>query len=170
MKLRACAVCGVSFRCVRRDALYCSPSCRQKAHLAGKAQLFPKAAGVGERGAVQAAIETPDATLAPRIEVQAYAVADLDRRQIDFTIEEPAKPGRTDAALSAIDGQLLAGERQREASTLADIKAERATLGANGRQIEAEAAAICHVAKADRHRHRQREGNSMASGAHRAVL
>jgi len=147
MKLGVCAVCGVSFQSVRRDALYCSLSCRQKAHRAGEVPFFPKAAHVGERGTVQSATEVQDATLAPRFEVEAYAVADLDRRQIDFTIEEPAKPDRTDAALSAIDGQLLASERQREASTLADIKAERATLGANGRQIEAEATAICHVTK-----------------------
>jgi hypothetical protein len=38
MKLRACAVCGVSFQCARSDALYCSPGCRQKAHRSGKTQ------------------------------------------------------------------------------------------------------------------------------------
>jgi hypothetical protein len=151
MKHRACVVCGVSFLSARRDALYCSPGCGQKANRAGKPQLFPKVAHVGERDAVQSAIEQ-DATLAPRIEVQAHAVADLDRRQIESTIEEAAKRGRTDAALSAIDGQrkasqVLAGERQRETSTLTDLKAERATLGANGPQIEAEAAPIRCVAK-----------------------
>jgi hypothetical protein len=75
---------------------------------------------VGERGAVQLAIETQDATLAPRIEVQANTVADLDRRQIDSTIEA-SKRDRTDAALSTIDGQrrrVLVDERQEEASTL----------------------------------------------------
>jgi hypothetical protein len=146
MKLRACAVCGVSFQSVRRDALYCSLSCRQEAQRAGKAQLLPEAAHVGERSAVQSAIEMQDVTLAPRIEVEAYAVADLDRRQIESTIEEAAKCGRIDAALSALDGQnkarrVFAGERQ------ADLEPERDTLGANGRQIEAEAAPICYVAK-----------------------
>jgi hypothetical protein len=102
---------------------------------------------VGERGAVESAIEMQDATLAPRIEVEAYAVADLDRRQNEAAIEEAAKCGRTDTALSAIDGQrkarrVLAGERQREASTLPDLKAERATS-----QIEAEADPIRYVAK-----------------------
>jgi hypothetical protein len=152
MKHRACVICGVSFLSARRDALYCSPSCCQKANQAGKAQLFPKAAHVSERRGVQSAIEMQDATLAPRIEVEAYAVADLDRRQTGSIIEEAAKRGRTNAVLSATDGQrkarqVLAGGR-REASTLADLKAERATLGAaNGWQIEAEAAPIRDVAE-----------------------
>jgi hypothetical protein len=38
IKLRACAVCGVSFESARRDALYCSSGCRQKAHRSGKTQ------------------------------------------------------------------------------------------------------------------------------------
>jgi hypothetical protein len=146
MKLRACAVCGVSFQSVRRDALYCSLSCRQEAHRSGKAQILPEPARVGERSAVQSTIEMQDVTLAPRIEVEAYTVADLDRRQIESTIEEAAKCCRIDAALPALDGQrkarrVLAGERQ------ADLKPERDTLGANGRQIEAEAAPIRYVAK-----------------------
>jgi hypothetical protein len=150
MKHRACVVCGVSFLSARSDALYCSPSCCQQAHRGGKA-LFPEAAHVGKRGAVQSAIEMQDATLAPRIEVQAHAVADLDRTQIDSTIEEATKRGRTNAALSAIDGYRQAHQvpprAPQDALTLADLKAERATLGGNGRQIEAEAAPIRHVAE-----------------------
>jgi len=99
-------------------------------------------------------IETHDGALAARIDVQAHTVADLDRRlrQIDSAIEEAAKCGRTNAPLSAIEGQrkarqALAGERQREASTLADLKGERAALGAKGRQIETEAAPIRYVAE-----------------------
>jgi hypothetical protein len=38
IKLRACAVCGASFQSARRDALYCSSGCRQKAHRSGKTQ------------------------------------------------------------------------------------------------------------------------------------
>jgi len=112
------------------------------------------AAHVGERGAAQSAIETQDAALAARIDVQAHAVADLDRRlnQVDVAIEEAAKRGKTNTALLAIEGQRkarqgLAGERQREASTLADLKAERAALGAKGRQIETEAAPVRYVAE-----------------------
>src|SRR5262249_4159627 len=53
---------------------------------------------------------------------------------------------------STIDGQrkarqVRAGERPRDASTLAHLEAERATLGATERQIEAGGAPICHVAK-----------------------
>jgi NMD protein affecting ribosome stability and mRNA decay len=144
MKHRACVVCGVSFLSARRDALYCSPSCSQKAHRAGKAQLL--------QDEVQSAIATQDPTVAARIEVQARAVADLDRRKIDSTIEEAAKRGRTNAAPLAIDGQrkarqVRAGELWREASTLATLEAEQATFDTNGRQFEAEVAPIRHVAK-----------------------
>ncbi len=48
------------------------------------------AAHAGQRGAATSAIETQDAALAARIDVQAHTVADLDRRlgQIDSAIEE----------------------------------------------------------------------------------
>ncbi len=137
MKLCVCAVCGVSFQSVRRDALYCSPSCRQKAHRAGKAQLFSEAAG-DERNAVRSAIGVQDP--AARIEVQADAVADLDRRQIGSTIAEAAKAIYGERKVR----QLLAGERQREASTLADLQVARATLAGN---VEAETAPLRQGAK-----------------------
>jgi hypothetical protein len=112
------------------------------------------AAHVSERGTAAAGIEMQDAALAARIDVQAHTVADLDRRlsQIDTAIEESARRGRTGIALSAIDGQrkarqTLAGDRQREGSTLADLKAERAALGAKGRQLETDAAPIRYVAE-----------------------
>jgi len=96
------------------------------------------AAHVGERGAATSAIETQDAGLAARIDVQAHAVADLDRRlnQVDVAIEGQRKAR-----------QALAGERQREASTLADRKAERAAVSAKARQIETNAAPIRYVAE-----------------------
>jgi hypothetical protein len=58
---------------------------------------------VGERGAAQSAMETQEAALAARIDVQAHAVPDLDRRlgQIDSTIDEAAKRGRTVAGKQA---------------------------------------------------------------------
>ncbi len=112
------------------------------------------AAHVGDRGAAQSAIQTQDAALAARIEVQAHTVADLDRRlgQIDSAIEEAAKRGKTNTALSAIEGQHraragLADERNREAGILAAMKAERASVAAKGRQIETEAAPIRYVAE-----------------------
>jgi hypothetical protein len=93
------------------------------------------AAHVGERGAAAAAIETQDAELAARIEVATHVVADLDARvsQIDAAIAEATRRGRTKAALAAMEGQRrtragLVEERNREAGSLAALKAERASL------------------------------------------
>jgi hypothetical protein len=81
-------------------------------------------AHVGERGAAAAAVETQASSLDEKIIVQAHKVADLDRRlgQIDTTIEEAARRGRTKTALSAMDDQrkargALADERNREAGS-----------------------------------------------------
>jgi hypothetical protein len=110
------------------------------------------ASHLGERGVAISAIETQSATLAARVDVQAHNVADLDRRlsQIDSAIEEAARRGKTNTALSAIEGQRkaragLVDERRREAATLADLKTERAALGAKGRQIETESAPLLYV-------------------------
>jgi hypothetical protein len=107
-----------------------------------------------QRGAARSAIAMQDAALAARIDVQAHTVADLDRRlgQIDSAIEEAAKRGRTTIALTAFAAQrksreALVEQRRAEASTLADLKAERSALGAKGRQIETEAAPIRYVAQ-----------------------
>jgi len=86
--------------------------------------------------------------------VAAHTVADLDRRlgQIDSAIEEAAKRGKTNTALSAMEAQRrvrasLVDERNREAGTLTALKAERASVAAKGRQIETEAAPIRYVAE-----------------------
>jgi len=112
------------------------------------------AAHVGERGAAASAIETQDAALAAKIEVAAGKVADLDRRlgQIDTAIEVAAKRGKTNTALSAMEGQRwtradLAVARNEAAATLASLKAERASLAAQSRRIETEAAPIRYVAE-----------------------
>jgi hypothetical protein len=112
------------------------------------------AAHVGERGAAQSAIETQASSLDEKIILQAHNVADLDRRlnQVDTAIEEAAKRGKTNAALSAIEGQRrtragLVDERKREAATLAALKAERAAVASQGRRIETEAAPIRYVAE-----------------------
>lgn len=110
------------------------------------------AAHVGER--VASAAEIQDAVLAAKIEVAADKVTGLDRRlgQIDTAVEGAAKRGRTDTALSAMEGQrkaraMLASERTEAAGTLASLKAERASVAANGRQAEVEAAPIRYVAE-----------------------
>jgi hypothetical protein len=109
---------------------------------------------VGDRGAAQSAIETQRAALAARSGIQTHAIADLDRQinQVDLAVEEAAKRGRTNAALSAMEGQkkaraVLADERKRAAGTLAALQAERASAVARGRQMETEAAPIRYVAE-----------------------
>jgi hypothetical protein len=111
-------------------------------------------AHVGERGEATYRLEERTADLEARIDVQAHKVADLDRRlgQIDTAIEESAKRGRTKSALSAIESQRkirgeLADERNREAGVLAALKAERASVAAQGRRIETEATPIRYVAE-----------------------
>jgi hypothetical protein len=63
-----------------------------------------------------------------------------------------AKHGRTNTALSAMEGQRRAGaglasERNEAAGTLAVLKAERASLAPQGRRLETEAAPIRYVAE-----------------------
>jgi hypothetical protein len=111
------------------------------------------AAHVGERGAVQASIETQTANLDARIEVAAHAVADLDSRvsQIDSAVAAATQRGRTAGAMSIMEGQRrsragLTSEREQAAGSLASLKAERASVQARGRRAEIEAAPIRYVA------------------------
>jgi hypothetical protein len=112
------------------------------------------AAHVGERGSAAAAIETQDAALAAKIEVAAAQLADVERRlgQIDTAIETAAKRGKTNTALTAMEGQrraraALVEERDRAAGAMASLKTERVTVAAKGRQVETEAAPIRYVAE-----------------------
>jgi hypothetical protein len=111
-------------------------------------------AHVGERAAATAAVEIRDAEIAARIEATQHVVADLDARvdQIDAAIAEATRRGRTTGAMSIMEAQRraragLVEERNREAGTLAALKAERASLAAKGRQAETEAAPIRYVAE-----------------------
>jgi hypothetical protein len=111
------------------------------------------AAHVGEHTAAVSAVGVQASALDARIEMQAHAVADLDARvaQIDATIAEATKRGRTASAINIIEGQRkargeLVGERQREAGTLASLRTERATVVAKGKTVESEAAPIQYVA------------------------
>jgi uncharacterized coiled-coil protein SlyX len=111
-------------------------------------------AHVGDRGAATSRIEEQTADLEAKISVQAHTVADLDRRlaQIDTAVEKATEKGRTTAAMKLADDQRkaragLVDERKREAGTLAALQAERASVAANGRRIETEAAPIRYVAE-----------------------
>jgi TolA-binding protein len=110
-------------------------------------------AHVDKRGETTYRLEERTADIDAKIDVEVHKVADLDRRlsQIDGMIEEATKRGRTNAALSAMEGQKKARaafveERNREAATLAALKAERASVAAQGRKIETDAAPIQYVA------------------------
>jgi hypothetical protein len=101
-------------------------------------------AHVGDRGAATSRLEEQTADLEAKINVQAHTVADLDRRlaQIDAAVEKATEKGRTTAAMKLADDQRkaragLVDERRREAGiSLAALQAERASVAANGRQIE----------------------------------
>jgi uncharacterized coiled-coil protein SlyX len=113
------------------------------------------AAHVGDRGAATSHLEEQTAGLEAKISVQAHTVADLDRRlaQIDAAVEKATEKGRTTAAMKLADDQRkaragLVDERKREAGALlAALQAERASVAANGRRIETEAAPIRYVAE-----------------------
>jgi hypothetical protein len=112
------------------------------------------AAHVGERGAAASVIETQDVALAARIEVAASRVADLDRQigQIDAAVAAATQRGKATTGVSVMEGQRkarasLAGEREKAAGALAALKTERATVAAQGRRIETEAAPIMYVAE-----------------------
>jgi hypothetical protein len=91
---------------------------------------------------------------AGRAGVATHVVADLDARvaQIDAAIAKAMRPGRTTGATSIMEARRraragLEEERNREAGSLAILKAERASLAAKGRQAETEAAPIRDVAE-----------------------
>jgi len=87
--------------------------------------------------------------------VAAHNVADLDRRlgQIDSAIEEAAKRGKTNTALSAMEAQRraragLASERNEAAGTLWPPSRRNAPAwAAKGRAAETEAAPVRYVAE-----------------------
>jgi hypothetical protein len=72
------------------------------------------AAHVSERGAAASALEMQAGGIDAKLESQVHVVADLDRRrsQIDTTIEEATRRGRTKAAIHEIDGCDSCGGRR----------------------------------------------------------
>jgi hypothetical protein len=99
------------------------------------------------------AIETQDAALAARIEVQTHTVADLDARVSQIDAAMPRQPSAVAPHRSSISskgsarpvwracGGAAAGSR-----SLVALKTERASVVAKGRQTETEAAPIRYVA------------------------
>src|SRR5215831_19530402 len=88
-----------------------------------------------------------------RISVQASVAADLDRRiaQIDSAVEKATDRGRTVVAMKLADEQRkargdLAGQRIREAKTLADLKVEKANIDGERRIVEADLGPVKYLA------------------------
>jgi hypothetical protein len=109
---------------------------------------------VGPRGQAAAGLETGDAGAAAKIEVAQGRLADIDRRlgQIDGAVEAASRRGAAKTSVSLIrqqqrDRAALAGERERAAKEVADLKAERAGAAAKGHAVEAEALPIQYVAE-----------------------
>jgi hypothetical protein len=109
---------------------------------------------LGDRGERESHVTSQDADLAGRIELASHAVTDLDTRvsQIDAAIAAATQRGKVATALSTMEGQRraragLTSERERAGATLAALKAERASVAAQGHQIEVEAAPIRYVAE-----------------------
>jgi hypothetical protein len=112
------------------------------------------AAHVGERGAAASLPGSRTGDVDARLELAAGKVADLDKQiaQIDNAIAEATKRGKTNAAMSVMEGQRkaragLAGERDKAAGTLAALKTERAQVASQGHQAATEAAPIVYVAQ-----------------------
>jgi len=85
--------------------------------------------------------------------VQASVVADLDRRiaQIDSAVEKATDRGRTTVAMKVADEQRkaradLAGQRIKEAKTLADLKVEKATIDGERKVAEADLGPVKYLA------------------------
>jgi hypothetical protein len=111
------------------------------------------AAHLTPHAAAAAATEQEASTLSARIEAQAHTVADLDRRisQIDSAVEEAAKRGRGKSAMSLAEGQhrnrnALVAQRQKEATSLVNLKADQAQVQAESRRVEADIGPLQYAA------------------------
>jgi len=100
-----------------------------------------------------AAIEAQEAQAQAKLDVQAGVVADLDERigQIDAAVMTATLKGRAKGAMQIADDQRrnradLVRERQREADTLAEMKAQAAGLSAHRRVAAAELGPVKYLA------------------------
>jgi hypothetical protein len=100
-----------------------------------------------------AAIEAREAQVRAKLDVQAGAVADLDKRigQIDKAVETATAKGRAVGAMQLATDQRrnradLLRDRQRQADVLADMKAEEAGLSAQRRVAAADLGPVRYLA------------------------
>jgi hypothetical protein len=114
---------------------------------------FLAKAHIGHAVAGETAVAGRAADTEARISVQASVVADLDRRiaQIDTAVEKATDRGRTAVAMKLADEQRkaradLAGQRIKEAKTLADLKVEKAGIDGQRRVAEADLGPVRYLA------------------------
>jgi hypothetical protein len=100
-----------------------------------------------------ATVEAREAQVQAKLDVQAGVVADLEKRigQIDAAVMTATLKGRTRGAMQIADDQKrnradLVRERQREADTLAEMKAQAAGLSAQRRVAAAELGPVRYLA------------------------
>jgi hypothetical protein len=94
------------------------------------------------------------ATIDGQIDVQGQLLADLDRRisQIDAAIEQATERGRSNAAMAIAERQRhtrleLSAIRQREATMLAALRAQKMLSEARRKRVEAEVGPIRYLAQ-----------------------
>jgi hypothetical protein len=111
-------------------------------------------AHIGARGTLETTTATRNADAAGRIEVQQDRLSDLDKRigQIDATISEATKRGRTKDALRSIDQQrqsraTLSKERDQAAGELANLKTRRVETSAQSKAAEVESTPLRYLAE-----------------------
>ena len=114
---------------------------------------FLAKAHIGHALAGGLAVSGRAADVDARVSVQVGVVADLDRRiaQIDTAVEKATDRGRTAVAMKLADEQRkaradLAGQRIKEAKTLADLKVEKAGIDGQRRVAEADLGPVRYLA------------------------
>src|SRR5215468_10341559 len=114
---------------------------------------FLAKAHIGHQVEGETALAGRAADVDARLSVQAGVLADIDRRiaQIDSAVEKATDRGRTAVAMKLADEQRkaradLAGQRIREAKTLADLKVEKANVDGERRIVEADLGPVKYLA------------------------
>jgi hypothetical protein len=114
---------------------------------------FLAKAHIGHQVEGDVAVAGRAANVDAKINIQNSVVADLERRlsQIDGAVEKATAKGRTGSAMALADQQRktrtsLVDERRREASTLAGLQVEKASIDGERRKVEADLGPVRYLA------------------------